>query len=504
MTHLQSPSSTFTGACLPVQRREMPHPQGQPVAFEPSTFESPADGSAFEYLADLFLSEPSGVAGPDVPGVVGKPSTAEPKPPRVQRSGQGHPHGAKRRIIEGVIVGHLPVMASPWATQYARHVTLTEGTPTAMLRVREGTIQIDMIDGEPPARTPNSIEEAASAVSASCGHWLVRVDEALERTLASDARLDRLTLLTGADEAAVIACYRTLKLLSQHMPLEHLKARVRVAILGSPHNKAAEAAQRLRSAVGAFLGMPLPVELCAGKIGGAPALTVYREEVPGSPDEVIEKGLRAMVMASSNPSSSTLISPAPSCPAPSMSMARIQQSPAPMTPSTDRSNPIEAEAIARGVVAQLAADGLSHESRVSHELGRAQPAHLLALALAKTQPGLVPLRATCPVVTRAVELAADDHGRLHLLAEARASWEIDAALSSLLAVQAWASLHLPLLSLTPAADGRMRPLTPGLAPVMHLMVPTGMDVRRLLDGHVRVHMLVPVEGLADAVCVGLN
>ncbi len=461
------------------------------AASEPAPGDVMAAGSAFEYLADLFLSEPLNVSGNGEAGVLLERPGASAMPGGL---GSGNGRSEDRvgpGLIEGLLVGHLPVMAAPWATQYARHVALSECRPAGMLRVRGGSVQVDLVGGRELPVAPGSLDDAATVLAGLGCHWLVRADEAMESTLAGDARLDRLTLLTGADEAAVIASYRTLKLLSQQMPIERLRGRIRIAIMGSPHNKAAEAAQRLRSAVGAFLGMPIHIELCASKIGGAPSVTVFRADSPDEAERTLERGLAAIEHARKVERSSPL---------PRASVARSL---------TDGAAQEPAEALAQGVVQRMAADGLlvdapktemTPEPTLAPEPRRTSLVRVLSTGWA----GLSAMQASCPLVTRGVELAADERGTLHLVAEARASWEIDAALSSLLAVQAWAALHLPLLSLTPKADGRAAALTRGQSPVMHLLMPVGMDVRRLLDGGVRVHLIVPVEGRAEPICVGVN
>src|SRR4051812_49587561 len=67
---------------------------------------------AYDALTDLFLSEvaaaPPAHLGAKLPQAEGGPRTAalsEPCPVR----------------IEGLILGHLPVLASAWVQQYARH-----------------------------------------------------------------------------------------------------------------------------------------------------------------------------------------------------------------------------------------------------------------------------------------------------------------------------------------------------------------------------------------------
>ncbi len=441
-----------------------------------------ASGLAYEYLADLFLREGGAAEDKDEAGT------------RASLSGLGvgtgveKPMTEKRGVVLGLVVGHLPVLAAPWVTQFARHMAMRRRQACGLVRVRAGQISVELVGGEPTGAKSPTLSESLAALIEQTRCVLVRVDEPLETRLALHPGIDRVTLLTGADEAAVIASYRTLKVMRSELGPEGVMPAVTVAILGSPGEKAREAGTRLRAAAESFLGTAIEVEVCEQRLGGAPSVELYRGEVRGEPGEVIGEAIVTMQRAYSRRHakvgatlpSVTMATPTPRAAA--VPVARVDKPVAGMpTP------------IAASKSAFTSTDGRSSST------ARADSREPLATRI----PGVRALRARCPVVTREVELGVDERGGLHLVGGASASWEIDGAIAALSAARAWASVNRSVLVLTPDEQGQASRLEMYGSTTLHLLVPAGTDVRRLLDGEVRVHLTAPASGWAG-VCVAVN
>jgi hypothetical protein len=259
-----------------------------------------------------------------------------------------------------------------------------------------------------------------------------------------------VTLLCGADEAAIVASYQTLKNLHESGVTERLGA-VGVAIMGSPPEKAGEAAQRLSRAAETFLGHGLPMTACVPKISAGRVVTLFRGPSLGTPEAVL-RDLIERVRA--RPSATLSASPPPPPPAP--------------PPPTMVREPLPEMPLKSTVaVAQKPAPNAE------------RPPMLAGLL-----PGLLPMRARCPFEP-SVELASDARGALHLLLEGPAR-EASASLGT---AAAWAGEHLAVLRLTPGGEG----LASG-APVKHLLTREPKAARRALDTDLRVHALACAGG----------
>lgn len=441
-----------------------------------------ASGLAYEYLADLFLREggsPEGRSEPNMPSSVDGLDTV--------RSGFERSAAEKRGVVLGLVVGHLPVLAAPWVTQFARHMAMRRREACGLVRVRAGQISVELVGGEPTGAKSPTLGDSLAALIEQTRCVLVRVDEPMEMRLALHPGIDRVTLLTGADEAAVIASYRTLKVMRSELGPDGQMPAVTVAILGSPGEKAREAGARLQAAAESFLRTPIELEVCEQRLGGAPSVELYRSEVRGEPGEVISEAIVAIQRAYAKRHAKAE--------APRMSATAMPTPRAAAASTAHASKPVVSMS---SPVASIAPASPSIDSR-SSIAARAEAPEPLATRI----PGVRALRARCPIVTREVELGVDDHGGLHVVSSASASWEIDGAIAALSAVRAWAGINRSVLMLTPDEHGQASRLEMYGATTLHLLVPAGTDVRRLLDGEVRVHLTAPASGCAG-VCVAVN
>ena len=393
--------------------------------------------SEYDALADLFLGPTRGA------GVtpVGMPKPGVSVEPLHKASGTLVPHVAR---IEALVLGHLPVLASAWAMQYARDCAERLGGWVGVLKARAGQVAVELVGAAhqaPGVTAAASLEDAVRAASGLVRLWLLRAEAPSEPSVLELPGVDGVTILCGADEAAIVASYQTLKNLHEGGVTKPLGA-VGVAVMGSPPDKAGEAAQRLSRAAETFLGHGLPMTACVPRISAGRVVTLFRGPSAGAPEAVLRdliERVRSAPQASATPPPAMVREPVSDM-SPNHTAAIA---PKPSTPSAER------------------------------------PSMLTGLL-----PGLLPMRARCPFEP-GVELAADGQGRLHLLAEGG----VREATASLAAAGGWAGEHLSVLRLTPGGEG-----LGGALPVKHLMTREPKAARRALDTDLRVHGLACAGG----------
>lgn len=538
---------------LPPNRTQMP----------PAPGSSPSSGhDPFDALADLFLGPPA--RNPSEPpsgatGGTGAPLRLVGTPGPVRRAeservaevvvarggrvvggalssagtGPAGERGVGSSVIEGLVLGHLPVFASAWGTQYAKHVAQSSGEPVALLRFTTGRASLDVyhagtgggLEGlVSDGHAQRTLEASIALASELSPRWIIRLPDATEPELV-DASVDFVTLLTGADEAAVVASYRTLKGLagdgSQEREPRHAW---RLAVMGADPVKANEAGQKVRRAVETFLGSELEMVPCIARIGSlrsalvfdAPTAMGWREAIaairraPQRPDPRDPSSLRPAPTNRHPASSDAAPTPPPTAPtAPTASTPPTSFAPpargvtggtidagvkgagfTPMTfthvPARSVGSPMQGrglpryeqrpgtaeratEGAARGVVNGVGGGVAGDDSarNASNESGA--PGWL---------PGLRVSKAKCPFVGH-IELATDEGGALHLIARDG----VTSSVQDLYTVAAWAREHEALLRL---ADGAIRDAS---AITLHVLTTTPSAHRRLLDTEVRVHAM---------------
>lgn len=345
----------------------------------PAVHEGP---EPFDAITELFLGGEES-AGGAVPAL-GTPALAA----------SPHPRRRAAPIVEGIVLGHLPVFAGAWVGEYARHVAAAASEPVALLRLDGDEMRLDLY-GEPeaaPAAAASPVE-AIRAAAAVCSRWIVRVGSADEPRLTRLSRVNRVTVLSGADDTAIVSAYRTLKELAASS--EPDAREMGVALMGAPPARAAEIEDKLLAVSRTFLGAPIRVLASVERISAGAATTLFRGTTTLSAETLLE----AIDSPGAGP---TACEPRP---IPSAPRATEACPPVSLTPSL------------AGLVGGLR---------------------------------LTPVR--CPFAP-AVELAADARGRIHLLADAAS--DAGATVSLLLGAGAWARENHSVLGLAcPGLDPR--------------------------------------------------
>lgn len=406
--------------------------------------------STSDALADLFLGGPRLAQAPSV----------EPKPDRSHRAPahrlptpQTSPAPAARsprRRVNALVLGHLPIFAAAWVTPYARHLAERLSASVVTLRIRASDVTIDRVDppgSRTPPAAPTSTVESAIAALGDTGTWLVVTDAPDEPALVEAPGVTDVTLLTGADETAVIAAYRTLKGLAPIInasPDADRAPVLRIAVITSDAAAAQAASDKLARAAATFLDTPIQIETVLAKVGARAGSSVYRgpsgTDLPGL--------MRAIVEQSPAPTSS----PAPAPPAATTHAAPANSqrpSPAP-APSTSPATP-EASTLPTGD-------------------------HLVALL------GLSLLHFDCPYAP-AIALATDRANRLHLVTLAHAAGAGDAC-RSLAVASAWAASHRSLISAAGVS------LAADASPVSHLVTMSAPAAISLAHTELVLHLLI--------------
>ncbi|MFM9994975.1 MAG: hypothetical protein ACKVU4_04150 [Phycisphaerales bacterium] len=486
MTHERDPRRPQPSTTGPVPGR----PHNAPARNGFDALDAAGDGdltpprcSDYDALADLFLGEPDGVAAvrraqrtpPSPPHrLTVLPSDAQPPSPSEP------PTAPAPARIEGLIIGHLPVLASAWVTQYARHLAEQTNAWVGLVKARAGQVSVELVGptaAAEPAIAPPSARETLDAALAegarAARHWLIRVDELAEARLADLTGLDAVTLLTGADEAAVVASYRTLKLLGEHADGD-TPSRLGVAIMGASTDTARDAAARLARTVQVHLGVTLPLNACVPRIGAGRSVTLFRGDLAGGTEAALPGIVGAIRSMAPAPATAPALAPEP-----------IE----PPTPAAGHG-----VAPARGEHPAATPPDAPGPTAAPESAPGGSPA-VSSVALTAHLEGLRALPARCPTAP-SVEIAVDAHGRVHLLADSATTNPVE----QLFAASGWAALNRDWVAL--AAGGAAG----SGAAVLHVFTSDARNARGLLDADVRVHLLVrtSVAGHLVTVCRPLN
>jgi len=372
-------------------------------------------------------------------------------------------------FIDALVLGHLPVLQSAWVMQYARDTASQRAGPIALLRVRADETTIDLV-GLGSAKAPSqrtSFDEAVSAAAAMVVGIIIRVDATSEPALARLDTIDTLTLLTGADEVAILASYQTVKKLFPASDDSGPEARL--AIMGASPEKAMEAASKLEKTAAAFLERQVSISACVARIGPGKSSLLYRGKVDGAVADVVARVRKAML------AKSALVAPA----------KPPEPLPVEWTPSAPASLPtVEPAAPATSVVSRLG--HIQHEAHTQQAVASAAPS-ADPRPLSAHLKQLTPTSIHCPYEA-GVELALDPRGGLHLLVHAEST---PSAVASLMSAGGWTKSHLSLIVMAIKSQGLH--LDERTAPTMHVFAPTVKEHRGLSDAGVHLHLLARVE-----------
>jgi hypothetical protein len=351
--------------------------------------------------------------------------------------------------IEIVAAGNLPLMGTLWLSQYAEWCARAQG-PVALIR----------LDAEPPTIEVFHPEERPEGRPSNLTAWLQQeriarwiVKPGPNDTWAQTLReaVDRVAILTGADEAAVVAAYRLVKDIAEASPADAEPPALSVVVVGAETERVREVVEKLNRTATSFLGVHLPLAAAIQRIDAVDAVGPWIFESATSMHDCVREAqsIRSKTPRSVGGRASPRKAPAANEAEPSPSR-RVALAPKPAEPRPE----MRAEA----------------RPRIEAAPKRTLCSHLSALEA-------LPVR--CPGVDE-VEIAVDGRGRLHVLAR-----EQDAVAA--LKVQAWIGSHRAILTRAfPAfksADDA----------VIHLFGETPARLIPLMGTPWKVHLLAPVD-----------
>lgn len=359
--------------------------------------------------------------------------------------------------VEALVLGHLPVLGAAWVGGYAGILANRLQHPVGLARLRGGYLTIDAVGlGTAALQTTDSLHDAIHAISTLSGHWLITTDATDEPTLIRSGNPSGVTLLTSADDAAIVGSYQAIKGLLESQPGESSwpeDADLTIALAGSPAERSHQAGDKIRSAVRTFLGRRVHLEICPQRINSTATRGLYAGPFTGTITQLaslIQAGARGPARS-------------PSAATPTVELKTVQRQPAP--PASEPVTPEVQTPATPAAVLQPASPSSP------------QPATPTSLSPLIT--GLSRIDLVCPYAP-AIELALDAAGALHLVSSAD-------TFATLHRAAAWARAHEPLLR---AALPTFRAAPACTPPTCHVISEDPTLLRPLIESDVRVHLLV--------------
>ncbi len=384
-----------------------------------------------------------------------------------------------RPRVEVIVLGHLPVRATLWARQYACGSAKERDEVVALIRAASGSTAIDLITGREPERAMGcaDIQSALETIHDRADRVVMRVDERLEPELLDRPEVSAITILTGADEAAVVASYRLVKTIDATLDDRYEDPedapRLRIAVMGSPRDQAEDAKYKLENAVASFLQRPVEIVIGSGRIDATGTTNIFRDTQSHHASDIID-GLVALEHH-----------------------AELGQ-----TPKRGSSPVVESreltidEIVPKPILEQQFAEPVKPAREQTSDPD-------IRDGLCAMLEGIRPIETRCPKA-QGVEMGMDADGRLQLIA---CDADCHAALERLYTAQSWAREHFGLLLraepglMFPSADPRE-----DSDAVMHLISHEPAALRGIYDTPVRMYALarVRVGGVIAQVATPLN
>jgi hypothetical protein len=407
-------------------------------------------------------------------------------------------------------MGHLPVRAAPWSNQYCRSLADESGLAVVAVREVYDHVSIDLFQAHEATLVPQGVRtaEEALAFAAQSARLVLQTDDSRLTDAASHPCVDRVTVVCGANEAAMIAAYRTFKSLAHSAnPARDVPLRFQVAIMGEKRASAQLAVGRLTKASRSFLNTDVDLVAVVERVGPSRMQSLYRGARPAGARSILDLAFDAPPAAPSRSAAPARasaiadpIAPEPALPElgsrweqPVARAGRREVAAARPTPrphmSTDVPVPPAAGHAASREPARPAPlpthqPGSGAGFGAGHEAASPRPS--LAVLL-----GLSALPFDCPAAG-GVELATDDQGGLHV-AVLRDGRDPGKDLQELLAARSWALRYAAMLRLLgvrmPATDGPEPESPVDEAVTLHVVTHSALGAEQLLASGVRVHLL---------------
>lgn len=356
------------------------------------------------------------------------------------------PDDPSKPSIELLLPAHLPVQGGLWLIPYAGREA---GAGTVVLvRMHEETIDVAVIGaGSIDLFGCTSMEEVLERTEKKHVHWIVQPPADADPTSLLHCDADRVTLLSGADQAAVVGAYSLLKGLITSANDNESFPVMRLVVVGAEDKSATEAARRIVQTAELQLGVYVEVGPALPAMGST--CNVVSQVSFTRESNVVD--LLGRIRSAHDVEEQLATTARFEHPA-----VKEQES---VAPDETVEKPVN-----------VAEDTRQEESIVSQE----------RTDYASHVDGLLAIAPRCPEHDH-VELAVDTDGRLHVLADAN-----DLRDASI--VSSWIVRHRALVSM---ACGGLK-LDETLMPVQHIFTDDAVSVADLHGTDVRMHLLVEI------------
>ena len=465
----------------------------------------------FGELADLFLTEGKG--------------RKRPQGAARRAAGDGGEPSPKLAHVELLLVGHLPVRADLWLRPYADAMSRDLGA-VALLRLDSEEPSVEVLGSGSLGVTTSperSLKQTVAELVPIIDLWIVRPAIQATPGMLVQAGGARITIISSADEAALVAAYQRIKELvdasrAAGVPMPSLG----IAILGSAEQVAHNMIERLNRTTRTFLGIELPLVATLRQMEASSRSQAYARFL-GERSPSVDDVMHWLQEASAEPP--TLL-PVPELAAPLPATHRELRlaSTAPQEPSVDSAPVVTNEPQPRAAPARESDAG---DRDVLDLLRRAQPRVAQAddfvaspVAQATGAPPKMPVGAIKPAIVREakpaavpaapsprgeaqplaafvagltpvpvrcpgheqIEIALDSTGKFHLLCK-------EDGMRDLRFVEAWTRSHRELLAMALSSFT----LDPAAKAMLHVFTDKPVTLADLHGSALHLHVLTPVN-----------
>ena len=357
---------------------------------------------------------------------------------------------AQRTLVELLIPAHLPVQGGLWLVPYASREA--GDSNSILVRMHEETIDIAaMGNSNIQIQSCNSLDSFMQKIEHPVQHWIVQPPEDADPTMLLHCDADRITLLSGADQAAVVGAYRLLKGFVTAATNKDAIPPIRIVIVGAEERAAADAANRIMQTAKHQLGVQIDI--------GQPLPAM------GSQPKVLSQG--------SLPRLCNIVD----------LLTRIRtstQGGSDVADVFDATERFENQEIS-SVPAEELLEDKAEKMSVEHDEKPIDETSDLGDTLVSYVSDLLSISLRCPGHDE-IELAIDTNGCVHILAHVD-----DMRKASI--VSAWITNQWRLIQM---ACGGLN-LNQSLPPIQHLFTDDASSVSDLQGTNIKLHLLTEVE-----------
>ena len=362
---------------------------------------------------------------------------------------------AQRTSVELLIPAHLPVQGGLWLVPYAGREA---GAGNAILvRMHEETIDLAAIgNSDLQIQSCNSLDDFMQQLEQPVQHWIVQPPEDADPTMLLHCDADSITLLSGADQAAVVGAYRLLKGFVTAASNKDAMPSIRIVIVGAEERAAADAANRIMQTAKHQLGVQIDIGQPLPAMGSQPKV-LSQGSLPRLCN-IVDLLTRIRASAKANSGVAETLDTA----------ERFENKDISSVPADE----LPAEELLEDKIESASAE---YDKKSIDETSDLED------LLVSYVDDLLSISLRCPGHDE-IELAIDTNGCIHILAHVN-----DLRKTSI--VSAWVINHRSLIQM---ACGGLS-LNQSLPPIQHLFTDDAVSVSDLQGTNIKLHLLTEVE-----------